>query len=87
MYLLIQFTIDSTTGIVHESWVEEWSDDEILVSYPPKAEYSSLRRLLSRQVPASSLWQSFQAKIIDKAGNFLGVALPSPIKLLDATCA
>lgn len=70
-YVLVRFKDDGSTSIVPASWIDDAGrkSNDCTVAFPPKKEWSKMRTMLVRQVPASSLWNSYSALILHKAGE------------------
>lgn len=74
MYHIAEFE-NGTVEVIHSNWIEETVDKEkgkVILAFPPRSAYPSIRKYLRHQWSPSSTWSSYEAVILKSKGmNFI----------------
>lgn len=68
MYHIAKFSDDSFE-IVLEKWIDGQENGFVNVAFPPRNEYSSIRKFLRDKVPSRSTWPTFAVEILFSHGK------------------
>lgn len=70
MYHIVEFE-NNNVEVVHSSWIEDSDKDgrKVVVAFPPKSMYASIRKFLRSKVAPSSTWSSFTVSVLYSKGK------------------